>query len=99
MTSIRLMPRSVLVSTSAPFDRLGPEDAPEKVLPSLGQDPEASRNVEVLSWNPLPQKEFLRPLLESTVGDIRAAVEFSVYGPVAGVHQVLSGWEPYRPAA
>lgn len=42
---------SVLVGTSAPFDRLGPEDAPEKVLPSLGQDPEASRNVEVLSWN------------------------------------------------
>ncbi len=47
--------------------------------------------IEVLSYNPLPQKEFLRPLLESTVGDIRAAVEFSVYGPVAAVHQVLQG--------
>lgn len=47
--------------------------------------------IEVLSYNPLPQKEFLRPLLESTVGDIRAAVEFSIYGPVAAVHQVLQG--------
>jgi hypothetical protein len=29
--------------------------------------------IEVLSYNPLPQKEFLRPLLESTVYDIKSA--------------------------
>lgn len=47
--------------------------------------------IEVLSYNPLPQKEFLRPLFESTVYDIQSAIEFSVLGPVAAVHQVLQG--------
>lgn len=47
--------------------------------------------IEVLSYNPLPAKDFLRPVLESTVYDIRSAVEFSVLGPVAAVHQVLQG--------
>lgn len=47
--------------------------------------------IEVLSYNPLPAKDFLRPLLESTVYDIQAALEFSVLGPVAAVHQVLQG--------
>jgi len=42
---------SVLVSTGPSADQAGPEDAPHSVLPSLGQDPEASRNVEVMSWN------------------------------------------------
>ncbi|MFN3822502.1 MAG: aspartate aminotransferase family protein [Pseudorhodobacter sp.] len=42
---------SVLVSNGPANGEGGPEEAPVKVLPSLGQDPEASRNVEVLSWN------------------------------------------------
>lgn len=42
---------SVLVSNGPAPGEGGPEEAPEKVLPSLGQDPEASRNVEVLPWN------------------------------------------------
>ncbi len=33
--------------------------------------------VEVLQYSPLPQKEFLRPVLETTVDDLSAAVEFS----------------------
>ena len=48
-------------------------------------------HIEVLTYSPLPQKEFLRPLLETTPGDLEGAVEFSVYGPVAAVHQVLQG--------
>lgn len=47
--------------------------------------------IEVLSYSPLPQKEFLRPLLETTAHDLKGAVEFSIYGPVAAVHQVLQG--------
>ncbi|MET7319591.1 SDR family NAD(P)-dependent oxidoreductase [Streptomyces sp. NPDC005549] len=47
--------------------------------------------IEVLQYSPLPQKEFLRPVLETTVEDLLGAVEFSIYGPVAAVHQVLQG--------
>jgi glutamate-1-semialdehyde 2,1-aminomutase len=42
---------SVLWSNAAPFDELGPEDAPVKWLASAGQDPAAGTHLEVLSWN------------------------------------------------
>jgi NAD(P)-dependent dehydrogenase (short-subunit alcohol dehydrogenase family) len=45
--------------------------------------------IEVLEYSPLPQKEFLRPVLETTVDDLVGAVEFSIYGPVTAAHQVL----------
>lgn len=64
---------------------------PESLIAALDRAGQELGHIEVLSYNPLPQKEFLRPLLESTVTDIKAAVEFSVYGPVAAVHQVLQG--------
>ena len=47
--------------------------------------------VEVLQHSPLPQKEFLRPVLETTPGDLVGAFEFSIQAPVAAVHQVLQG--------
>jgi NADP-dependent 3-hydroxy acid dehydrogenase YdfG len=47
--------------------------------------------IEVLEYSPLPQKEFLRPVLETTAADLAGALEFSVYGPVTAVHQVLPG--------
>jgi short-subunit dehydrogenase len=64
---------------------------PEALVAALDTAAQELGPIEVLSYNPLPQKEFLRPLFESTVYDIKAAVEFSVYGPVAAVHQVLQG--------
>ena len=47
--------------------------------------------IEVLVYSPLPQQEFLRPVLETTVDDLRAAAEFSILGPVTAVRQVLPG--------
>jgi hypothetical protein len=47
--------------------------------------------IEVLQYSPLPQKDFMRPVLETTPADLVGPVEFSVYGPVAAVHQVLPG--------
>lgn len=47
--------------------------------------------IEVLQYSPLPDKSFLRPVLETTPYDARAAVEFSVLGPMAAVHAVLQG--------
>jgi NAD(P)-dependent dehydrogenase (short-subunit alcohol dehydrogenase family) len=47
--------------------------------------------IEVLLYSPIPQKEFLHPVLDSGVADLRAAVEFSLYGPVTAVQHVLPG--------
>jgi NAD(P)-dependent dehydrogenase (short-subunit alcohol dehydrogenase family) len=47
--------------------------------------------IEVLQYSPLPQKDFMRPVLETTPADLVGPVEFSIYGPVAAVHQVIPG--------
>ncbi|MFI7049147.1 SDR family NAD(P)-dependent oxidoreductase [Streptosporangium sandarakinum] len=47
--------------------------------------------IEVLQYSPVPRREFLRPVLETSVDDLSAAVEFSVYGPAVAVRQVLPG--------
>ena len=47
--------------------------------------------VEVLQYSPVPQAEFMHPVLDTTVADLTGAIEFSVYGPVTAVQQVLPG--------
>ncbi|MBQ1082065.1 SDR family oxidoreductase [Nocardiopsis sp. B62] len=47
--------------------------------------------IEVLQYSPVPSREFLRPVLETTPEDLAAAVEFSVLGPATAVGQVLPG--------
>jgi hypothetical protein len=39
--------------------------------------------VEVLEYSPLPAREFIKPILETTVDDVRGPLEFSVLGAVA----------------
>lgn len=58
---------------------------------ALGRAAEELGTIEVLEYSPIPQREFLRPVLETTVDDLTAAVEFSVLGPVTAVQQVLPG--------
>src|SRR3954453_17790659 len=43
----------------------------------------------VLEYSPLPAPAFMRPLLETTVDDLRANLEFSVLGAVAAVRSVI----------
>jgi NADP-dependent 3-hydroxy acid dehydrogenase YdfG len=45
--------------------------------------------VEVLEYSPLPAKEFMKPILETSVEDIRGPLEFSVLGAVAAARAVL----------
>jgi short-subunit dehydrogenase len=45
--------------------------------------------VEVLEYSPLPAPEFMRPVLETTVDDVRGPLEFSVLGAVAATRTVL----------
>ncbi|NAZ85727.1 SDR family NAD(P)-dependent oxidoreductase [Kineococcus indalonis] len=47
--------------------------------------------IEVLQYSPIPHQDFLRPLLDTGVEELTAAVEFSVLGPVTAVRQVLPG--------
>jgi len=45
--------------------------------------------VEVLSFSPLPALEFMKPILETTVDDVRGPLEFSVLGAVAAATAVI----------
>lgn len=47
--------------------------------------------IEVLQYSPVPAKEFMKPVLETTAEDLAGPIEQSVYGPVTAVQHVLSG--------
>lgn len=47
--------------------------------------------IEVVQYSPVPQPDFMRPVLETGPEDLRGPIEFSVYGPVTAVRQVLPG--------
>lgn len=64
---------------------------PASLSAALERVAEELAPVEVLQYSPLPQKDFMRPVLETTPADLVGPVEFSIYGPVAAVHQVLPG--------
>ena len=64
---------------------------PASIAAALEQVTETLGPIEVLQYSPLPQKDFMRPVLETTPADLRGPIEFSIYGPVAAVHQVLPG--------
>ena len=43
----------------------------------------------MLEYSPLPAREFMKPILETTADDIRGPLEFSIVGAVAAVQAVL----------
>jgi NADP-dependent 3-hydroxy acid dehydrogenase YdfG len=45
--------------------------------------------VEVLEYSPLPAREFMKPILETSVDDVRGPLEFSVLGAVAAATTVV----------
>jgi short-subunit dehydrogenase len=45
--------------------------------------------IEVLEYSPVPAGEYMQPILETTVDDVGAALEFSVLGAVAAVTTVI----------
>ena len=64
---------------------------PASLRATLEQVTETMGPIEVLQYSPLPQKDFMRPVLETRPEDLVGPIEFSVYGPVAAVQQVLPG--------
>lgn len=47
--------------------------------------------IEVLQYSPVPAKEFMKPVLETTAEDLRGPLEQSVLAPIAAVQHVLPG--------
>jgi short-subunit dehydrogenase len=45
--------------------------------------------VEVLEYSPLPAREFMKPILDTTVDDVRGPLEFSILGAVAAATAVI----------
>ena len=64
---------------------------PASVAHALEQVTETLGPIEVLQYSPLPQKDFMRPVQETMPQDLVGPIEFSIYGPVAAVHQVVPG--------
>lgn len=64
---------------------------PDSLTFALEQATETLGPIEVLQYSPLPQKDFMRPVLETTARDLVGPIEFSIYGPAAAVHQVVPG--------
>jgi short-subunit dehydrogenase len=64
---------------------------PEELASALDAAASALGTVEVLQYSPVPHRDFMRPVLDTGHRDLIGPIEFSVYGPVAAVRQVLPG--------
>ncbi|MER5184171.1 SDR family NAD(P)-dependent oxidoreductase [Streptomyces sp. NPDC002896] len=65
---------------------------PKALAAALDAASAALGPIEVLQYSPVPHRDyFMRPVLEITPADLTGPIEFSVYGPVAAVQQVLPG--------
>ncbi|WP_043650971.1 SDR family NAD(P)-dependent oxidoreductase [Cellulosimicrobium cellulans] len=47
--------------------------------------------IEILQYSPVPAKDFMKPVLETTAEDLTGPVEQSIYGPITAVRHVLPG--------
>jgi NADP-dependent 3-hydroxy acid dehydrogenase YdfG len=47
--------------------------------------------LEVLQYSPLPHRDFMKPVLETTSDDLKGPLDFSVHGPMTAVRHVLPG--------
>lgn len=47
--------------------------------------------IEVLQYSPVPAREFMKPVLDTTADDLVGPLEMSVLGPATAVQQVLPG--------
>jgi NADP-dependent 3-hydroxy acid dehydrogenase YdfG len=56
---------------------------------ALAAAAEAQGVVEVLQYSPLPHRDFLKPLAQTSRADLVAAYEFAVLGPLAALTQLL----------
>lgn len=65
----------------------------ESLRSALGSAASDLGPVEVLQYSPVPRKEFLKSVWETTPADLAEAAAFSIVGPATAVHAVLPGME------
>lgn len=97
---------ALLSRTQANVDKLAAELAADGVTArgyaANVRDPQALRSaldsaaddlgpLEVLQYSPVPARDFMKPVLETTSEDLVGPVEQSVYGPVTAIQHVLPG--------
>lgn len=63
----------------------------ESLNTALARAAEELGTVEILQYSPVPSKEYLRPVLETTREELRSALEFSALGAAAAIDAVLPG--------
>jgi NADP-dependent 3-hydroxy acid dehydrogenase YdfG len=61
----------------------------DRLAAAIGTLADTLGPVEVLEYSPLPAPEFMKPILETTVDDVRGPLEFSVLGAVAATRAVI----------
>ncbi len=64
---------------------------PEALNAALARAADELGTVEILQYSPVPSKEYLRPVLETTPEELRSALEFSALGATAAMRSVLPG--------
>ena len=64
---------------------------PAALTAALDAAARALGTIEVLQYSPVPQGDFMKPVLETTAADLKGPLEFSVEGPMTAVRQVLPG--------
>jgi short-subunit dehydrogenase len=64
---------------------------PEPLRAALDAAAEELGPIEVLQYSPVPAKEFMKPILDTTVEDLFAPIQQLVYGPISAVQHVLPG--------
>ncbi|MFJ6658929.1 SDR family NAD(P)-dependent oxidoreductase [Streptomyces sp. NPDC091377] len=65
--------------------------APGALSAALDAASAALGPIEVLQYSPVPQRDFMLPVLETGPDELTGPIEFSVYGPVTAVRAVLPG--------
>jgi NAD(P)-dependent dehydrogenase (short-subunit alcohol dehydrogenase family) len=64
---------------------------PAALSGALRRAEERFGSIDVLEYSPLPAPDYLRQVLETSREQVRAALEFSVFGPMTAVETVLPG--------
>ncbi|MFH9614060.1 SDR family NAD(P)-dependent oxidoreductase [Streptomyces pratensis] len=64
---------------------------PGALAVALQQAAEDLGPVEILQYSPVPRADFMKPVLDTTAGDLEGPLAFSVMGPVTCVNAVLPG--------
>lgn len=73
------------------YQRRGFDPVPSPFTPGMEAAADGLGPIEVLQYSPVPAREFMKPVLDTTAEDLTGPIEQSVYGPVTAVQHVLPG--------